>query len=273
MPIQRKGRSGSRPFVLLMKIIFPIIILIWFLFFTIVKASAAADKKDNMQQQPQRDGVNNFRGSGGDKSNGHVTAQEADGGQTFGQHRKFTQPANHAIVVAGHAVMNINQLKSADRDDSAWYLLSYQLKQGFPSIITSHIKKGIQIARTDSRSILLFSGGQTRKDVGPISEAASYYFLAKEKKWMESILSRVYLEEYARDSLENLLFSLCRFREVAGIYPSKVTVVGFDFKSSRFVDLHRRAVGISSSNFTYLGKDGFTHSRTHSRTHSLTHSL
>lgn len=264
MPIQRRGRSGTRPFMLLMKIIFPIIILVWFLFFTIVKASAAADKKDAMQQQKQqRDGVN-FRGSS-DKSGRLTTTSgsEDSGSQTLGQHRKFTQRANHAIIVAGHAVMNINKLKTADKDDSAWYLLSYQLKQGFPAIITSHIKKGIQITRTDSRSVLIFSGGQTRKDVGPISEAASYYFLAKEKKWMDAILSRVYLEEFARDSYENLLFSLCRFKEVTGSYPSKVTVVGFNFKSSRFVDLHRKAVGISSSNFTYIGNAYAPHPHAH----------
>ena len=66
---------------------------------------------------------------------------------------------------------------------------------------------------------------------GPLSEAASYYYLAEEKKWMsEQMKSRVFLEEFARDSFENLLFSICRFKEVVGAYPSKVTVIGFDFK-------------------------------------------
>jgi len=86
--------------------------------------------------------------------------------------------------------------------------------------------------------VLIFSGGQTRKDVGPTSEAASYYYLAQHQKWIPETnknsknnnkspvvasasqnenginnasttpppRNRVYLEEFARDSLENLLF-------------------------------------------------------------------
>ena len=53
-----------------------------------------------------------------------------------------------------------------DRSDASWYLLPYQLDQGFPSIITSHIKKGIELVRKDEDSLLLFSGGQTRQDTG-----------------------------------------------------------------------------------------------------------
>jgi hypothetical protein len=56
------------------------------------------------------------------------------------------------------------------------------------------------------------------------------------------LLERVHSEEYARDSYENVLFSLCRFFEVTGRYPEKVTVIGFQFKEKRFKDLHRKAV-------------------------------
>jgi hypothetical protein len=45
----------------------------------------------------------------------------------------------------------------------------------------------------------------------------------------------------ARDSLENLLFSLCRFNELSDSYPLDVTVVSFGFKKRRFEELHRRA--------------------------------
>eukprot|EP01034_Spumella_vulgaris_P025385 gene25384-31842_t len=105
----------------------------------------------------------------------------------------------------------------------------------------------------DDSSVLIFSGGQTRRDVGPTSEAASYYYLAEEKKWIKSLESRVFLEEYARDSFENLLFSVCRFKEVTGYYPSRISVVGFDFKGNRFQELHRKAIGFPSANFTYVG--------------------
>lgn len=160
---------------------------------------------------------------------------------------------NHLIVVAGHAVVKITDLAQADIHDESWYLLPYQRNQGFPEIIASHILKGIELTNLDEKAMLVFSGGESRRDVGPISEAASYYYLAIEKKWMSSIIPRVYLEEYARDSFENLLFSICRFREVVGRYPHHITVIGFDFKEHRFTALHRMALHYPTQNFTYIG--------------------
>ncbi len=187
---------------------------------------------------------------------------------------KVKNPYTHAIVVAGHAVMNLQYLSTADSNDLAWYLLPYQRNQDFPAIITSHVNRGIELLNSDSNALLLFSGGQTRRDVGPTSEAASYFYLAQHLHLLQasassgsststnsntntnsanSIANRVLLEEYARDSFENLLFSICRFREVTGSYPLHVTVVGFDFKGLRFSELHRRAIGYPESNFTYIG--------------------
>lgn len=57
------------------------------------------------------------------------------------------------------------------------------------------------------------------------------------------MMNRMVTEEYARDSHENLLFSTCRFSEMTGQYPSKITVVGFEFKRQRFQDIHRYAIG------------------------------
>lgn len=65
--------------------------------------------------------------------------------------------------------------------------------------------------------------------------------------------NRVFLEEFARDSYENLLFSICRFKEATGNYPSRVTVIGFDFKENRFSKLHRKAIGFPKDSFTYIG--------------------
>ena len=159
------------------------------------------------------------------------------------------------VVVPGHAVMRMSKLNTAEYDDSAWYLLPYQREQGFPSIITSHIKTAIRIAEEASGgAVLVFSGGQTRKDVGPTSEAASYYYLAQSHDWIPAALqSRVFLEEFARDSFENLLFSICRFKEVTGSYPQRISVVGFDFKEERFTRLHRAAIGFPATNFSYVG--------------------
>ena len=107
---------------------------------------------------------------------------------------------NHAIIVAGHAVLRISKVDSADTSDNSWYLLNYQKNSGYPEIIFSHIKEGISLASKDLNSVLIFSGGETRKDVGPISEGLSYYAAARNKNMFpkEMIDNRVYTEEFAR---------------------------------------------------------------------------
>ena len=94
---------------------------------------------------------------------------------------------------------------------------------------------------------MLIGRGQTRPSAGPRSEGQSYWNLAhhiyRNDRTLDTILlERAISEEYARDSYENILFSLCRFFEVIGRYPEKITVIGFGFKERRFVDLHRKAV-------------------------------
>ena len=99
-----------------------------------------------------------------------------------------------------------------------------------------------------------WGSGETRPVAGPRSEGQSYWNLAnhlyRNDKSMEKVfLERVVSEEFARDSYENLLFSLCRFFEMTGRYPEKLTVVGFGFKEKRFTDLHRKAVRFPKERF------------------------
>lgn len=51
------------------------------------------------------------------------------------------------------------------------------------------------------------------------------------------------------------LFSICRFQEVTGIYPKKITVVSFTFKEHRFKTLHAPALRYPIENFYYVGVD------------------
>ena len=44
---------------------------------------------------------------------------------------------------------------------------------------------------------------------------------------------RIATEEYALDSYENLLFSVARFKEVTGVWPGRITVVGYGMKRRR----------------------------------------
>lgn len=51
------------------------------------------------------------------------------------------------------------------------------------------------------------------------------------------------------------MFSICRFREVTGRYPTKITVVSFSFKQRRFETLHAPALGWPPERFVYIGVD------------------
>lgn len=65
-------------------------------------------------------------------------------------------------------------------------------------------------------------------------------------------------QEHARDSFENLLFSLCRFYELTGHYPDDLLVIGYDFKHERFCDLHRAALKWPDQRFRFVGTPALT---------------
>lgn len=159
------------------------------------------------------------------------------------------------VMVAGHSVYMSSGCGKIEKEDS-WYLESYQKNTGQAATFVKHIEEGVGIVDKDEEGLLLFSGGETRKDAGPRSEAQSYWAVADFKGWFgkeESVKWRALTEEHARDSFENLLFSVCRFRELTGTYPQNITVVSYDFKEDRFANLHRSAIGFPESRFFYAG--------------------
>mmetsp|Transcript_37478 Transcript_37478/g.49388 ORF Transcript_37478/g.49388 Transcript_37478/m.49388 type:complete len:371 (-) Transcript_37478:270-1382(-) len=162
---------------------------------------------------------------------------------------------NHLIVVAGHAITVVEDLSHVQSTDDAWYLLPYQRDQGIPQELVSHIQTGVDAASKDPKSLLVFSGGQTRVQAGPKSEASAYYFVADHFRWWgkEAVRARAVTEEYALDSFLNLLYSICRFREVAGHYPSIITVVSYSFKKKRFSQIHRSALRFPPQQFHFIG--------------------
>ncbi|KAL3840081.1 hypothetical protein ACJIZ3_024672 [Penstemon smallii] len=167
------------------------------------------------------------------------------------------------VMVAGHSVYTSSSCEKVDKED-AWYLESYQKHPGQAATFVTHIQRGVEITANDDKALLLFSGGETRKDAGPRSEAQSYWIVAESKGWFgkqESVRGRALTEEHARDSFENLLFSVCRFRELTGSYPDNITVVGYDFKEERFVHLHRSAIGFPETRFFYSGTSSSQNSK------------
>ncbi|CAN0449799.1 unnamed protein product, partial [Laminaria digitata] len=99
------------------------------------------------------------------------------------------------------------------------------------------------------------TGGKTRAFAGPKSEGESYFFVADHYDWWgkPDLRARALTEDFARDSFENILFSICRFKEITGDYPAKITIVGYDFKEDRFQNLHRAALRFPAEEFRYVG--------------------
>lgn len=187
--------------------------------------------------------------------------------------------ATNLIIVTGHSVLISGNVQHAAFDDSVWFLYDYQQKRGLPHAIVSHIQAGIHLALNDPSSLLLFSGGETRAKIGPETEGASYFrvadalhlwdgrdvFRSENKSDSGSgksgrhaagtVRARTTSEEYATDSFENVMFSICRFREITGRYPDNISVVSFSFKQERFQTLHVNALRWPLERFHYVGID------------------
>lgn len=96
--------------------------------------------------------------------------------------------------------------------------------------------------------------GNTKSE-SPHSEASSYHRLALVTNLISPSFARVTTEEDALDSFQNLLFSIARFHEYTGRYPTKITIVGYEMKRRRFEELHRAAIRWPRERFEYIGID------------------
>lgn len=103
-----------------------------------------------------------------------------------------------------------------------------------------------------------FVDNMTRKErvikVGRAKESRNVAGKEEEEEEEEQLVPRRMLaEEFARDSYENLIFSVCRYFEYFGIFPDKITVVGFPHKYERFMNYHRVAMKWPASKMSYIG--------------------
>src|SRR6267142_1650087 len=87
------------------------------------------------------------------------------------------------------------------------------------------------------------------------SEGESYLRLARTTGLLPPAdqFMRVTTEDATLDSFQNILFSIARFREFTGAYPTRNTVVGHNFKHRRFEQLPRRATRCPELRFAYEG--------------------
>lgn len=162
----------------------------------------------------------------------------------------------HLIILPGHAIQWCTDVGKSPTDESCWFLESFQ--HGQVKLFLGHVKKAVEEAANDPKSLLVISGGQTRPGVGLRTEAQSYFHVAESLGYFSdfdgtNIYDRTVSENFAKDSLDNVMFSVCRFKEITGQYPRKITVVGFPFKARRFIELHRKAINFPLENFKYIG--------------------
>ncbi|KAI3406404.2 hypothetical protein KGF56_000885 [Candida oxycetoniae] len=160
---------------------------------------------------------------------------------------------NHLVIVPCHAIWKGRQ----KLDQNEWYLAEFQLEGNDHLCFIDHIQQAVHQIKRDTRAHLIISGGETKKVAGPIAEATSYYQLLQEiVNNDQQILAKVDIEVFARDSFENVLFSLCRFYELFQIYPDKITIIGFEFKRNRFVHLHlMKALGVAQNDIEFIGNE------------------
>ena len=170
------------------------------------------------------------------------------------------------IIIPGHAIYT-GQKKEDIYFSNKWIgtYQGYRFEDEVP-LYVDHIRQGIIKANDDLLALLVFSGGLTRKkklfkeeDVHPITEAQGSYNIAEQFEWFRCIhiKQRVELENYALDSYDNLLFSLCVFNKKYHKYPKNVFVYGLSFKKERYLfhaDVIRRDLEIEPHfKFYYFG--------------------
>ena len=153
------------------------------------------------------------------------------------------------VLVAGHAIPR--QFDRLDMDEG-WYLKHFQ--QGEGGLYVDHVRAGVELAARSTESLLIFAGGQTDPVAGPRSEGQGYWLVAEHCDWFgqTAVRERATTEEFSLDSFQNVLFGLCRFREVTGQYPEELIAVGWKFKGARF-DQHREAARFPEQAYRYVG--------------------
>jgi len=153
------------------------------------------------------------------------------------------------VLVAGHAIPY--RFDRLNRNEG-WYLKFFQAGEG--ALYLDHVKCGVIAAAQEADSLLIFAGGQTDAAPGLRSEGQGDWLAADYYKWFghHEVSLRATSEEFSLDSFQDLLFGICRFREVAGTYPEKI--VGWVGNSWDHVSIStvERSGSLRAASFTWV---------------------
>ena len=122
----------------------------------------------------------------------------------------------HPLILCCHCVYDNGNIYSEFPEDKTIY--------------EQHLRESIKSLRDRRYDVLIISGGYTKRDLEK-SEAQGMLDWAQDLGLnMQGIL----LEEYARDSFENVLFSICRFYQEYEQFPKSVGICSWKSKERRF---------------------------------------
>lgn len=162
------------------------------------------------------------------------------------------------IILPCHAIYapELNQESTATdendeqlsyKDANNWLMEPFQLESDDHLSFFKHLELSFnELHENVHNSALVISGGYT-KAAAQKSESASYLQLAESIGYLKHPYfvkgTNVLLDEYARDSYENVLYSICTFYKKFNKLPKKITIVGFGFKKERFFSSHLTTLG------------------------------
>ena len=154
-------------------------------------------------------------------------------------------------LVPGHACLRGDN----PLDEKDWILEPFQQDGGHHlGCFVAHIRVGLAWLETNPDGRLIFTGGLTRP--GATRSEAESYLLAAQKLGLisdRSLLHRIVLDEFARDSMENVLYGVAAAFAAVRTRITRVVAVGFEFKRSRFLD-HFSAIQLGpGTSYDYFG--------------------
>ena len=124
------------------------------------------------------------------------------------------------LMLAGHAIYQGGRWHGGHRNEDRLY--------------ETHVRDAFRILAAEGYQALALSGGRSRPQLAPAignSEAEGMLEYAREAGLAGGT---VLLEQFGRDSFENLFFSMLCFHRQFGEWPSRVGAVSWKFKALRF---------------------------------------